>query len=105
MKEFQGLCCDTNGCRLPPPPLRVQLFSDYMCAWCYLADGILAGLKRQYYFELEHIGFELHEGTSENGENMSLHHPDTPQVLAYISQIGSAYGVHVCDLPIFANTK
>lgn len=106
MKEFQGMCCDSNGCHLVKrPTIQIKMFSDYMCAWCYLADTMLESLKGQYDFEVEHIGFALHEGTSENGEDMNIHHPGTPQTMAYINQIGAPYGLHLCDLPILANTK
>ena len=110
MKEFQGMCCDSTGCHLDrthmeQPPIKIKMFSDYMCAWCYLADTMLLSLKDKYAFEVEHIGFELHEGTPENGEDMNINHPGTPQTIAYINQIGSPYGLHLCELPILANTK
>lgn len=109
VKEFQGMCCDSNGCHFTPneekTPIKIKMFSDYMCAWCYLADSMLETLKEKYSFEVEHIGFELHEGTPENGEDMNLHHPGTPQTIAYINQMGEKYGLHLCDLPILANTK
>ena len=111
MKEYQGMCCDSNGCHLPEdnnngkPVIKIKMFSDYMCAWCYLADAMLHSLKDKYDFEVEHIGFELHEGTPENGEDMNWNHPGTPQTIAYINQQGEKYGLHLCDLPILANTK
>lgn len=76
-----------------------------MCAWCYLADTMLSSLKDKYDFEVEHIGFELHEGTPENGEDMNINHPGTPQTIAYINQIGAPFGLHLCELPILANAK
>ena len=106
MKEFQGMCCDSAGCHLAKrPSIQIKMFSDYMCAWCYLADAMLSSLKDRYDFEVEHIGFELHEGTPENGEDMNIHHPGTPQTMVYINQIGAPYGLNLCDLPILANTK
>lgn len=110
MKEVQGFYCDSTGCHFETqprksPPIQIKMFSDYMCAWCYLADTMLSNLKGQYEFEVEHIGFELHGGTPENGENMNLHHPGTPQTIAYINQIGAPYGLHLCELPILANTR
>ena len=111
MKEYQGMCCDSNGCHLPEdnntgkPVIKIKMFSDYMCAWCYLADAMLHSLKDKYDFEVEHIGFELHEGTPENGEDMNRNHPGTPQTIAYINQQGEKYGLNLCDLPILANTK
>lgn len=110
MKEFKGICCDSTGCHLESenvknPLIKIKMFSDYMCAWCYLADTILSTLKSQFDFELEHIGFELHTKTPENGEDMNLNHPNTPQTITYINQIGAPYGLHLCNLPILANTK
>ncbi|MDO4281230.1 MAG: DsbA family protein [Peptococcaceae bacterium] len=106
MKEIKGYCCDATGCPIGTrPTIHIKIFSDYMCAWCYLADAFLASLKNRYDFELEHIGFELHTSTPENGEPMALHHPSTPQTLALINQLGAAYGLKICDLPILANTK
>lgn len=111
MKEYQGMCCDSTGCylqtegRSAKPVIKIKMFSDYMCAWCYLADAMLNSLKDQYDFAVEHIGFELHEGTPENGEDMNRNHPGTPQTIAYINQQGRKYGLHLCDLPVLANTK
>lgn len=111
MKEYQGMCCDSNGCHMPmnnvndTPMIKIKMFSDYMCAWCYLADTMLSSLKDKYDFEVEHIGFELHEGTPENGEDMNINHPGTPQTIAYINQIGAPFGLRLCELPILANTK
>lgn len=111
MKEYQGMCCDSNGCRMPTdnaddkPVIKIKMFSDYMCAWCYLADAMLNSLKDRYDFEIEHIGFELHEGTPEDGEDMNKNHPGTPQTIAYINQQGEKYELHLCELPILANTK
>ncbi len=111
MKEYRGMCCDSNGCHMPTDNandnsmIKIKMFSDYMCAWCYLADTMLSSLKDKYDFEVEHIGFELHEGTPENGEDMNINHPGTPQTIAYINQIGAPFGLHLCELPILANTK
>ncbi len=106
MKEFHGMCCSSTGYDLvKPTTIKVKMFSDYMCAWCYLADTMLNSLRSEYDFTVEHIGFELHGATPENGEDMSLHHPGTPQTIAYINQLGAPYGLHLCDLPILANTK
>lgn len=110
MKEIQGMYCDSTGCQGQLPnekaaPIRIKMFSDYMCAWCYLADTMLSGLKDKYEFEVEHIGFELHEGTPENGEDMNINHPGTPQTISYINQIGAPFGLRLCELPILANTK
>lgn len=105
------MSCDSSGCHLSnggnvkKHTIKVQMFSDYMCAWCYLADTMLSTLKDRFDFEVEHIGFELHEGTPEEGEDMNIHHPGTPQTIAYINQLGEPYGLHLCDLPVLANTK
>lgn len=108
MKEFQGMYCQSTGCHLEiasNPPIKIKMFSDYMCAWCYLADTILSSLKSQFNFEIEHIGFELHTGTPKYGENMNLNHPNTPQTIDYINHLGKPYGLKLCELPILANTK
>lgn len=108
LKEFFGMSCDSTGCSLKRPtnkPIKIKMFSDYMCAWCYLADTMLNSLKEQYNFEVEHIGFELHPTTPEQGEDMNINHPGTPQTMAYINQLGKTYGLKLCDLPILANTK
>lgn len=111
MKKFQGMCCDSTGCHFADqkhteyPAIQIKMFSDYMCAWCYLADTMLSSLKDKYDFEIEHVGFKLHKETPEDGEDMNINHPGTPQTIAYINQIGAPFGLHLCFLPILANTK
>lgn len=111
MKEIKGMSCNSTGCNLEETErvkdisIKIKMFSDYMCAWCYLADAMLSSLQNQFDFEIEHIGFELHEKTPEDGEDMNLNHPGTPQTIAYINQLGAPYGLHLCELPILANTK
>lgn len=47
---------------------------------------MLHSLKDKYDFEVEHIGFELHEGTPESGEDMNRNHPGTPQTIGISAQ-------------------
>lgn len=47
--------------------LKLEVFSDYVCPWCYLSTAAVERLQREYPVEITWCAFPLHPGTPEEG--------------------------------------
>ena len=50
--------------------IRIKMFSDYICPFCYLGKAIIDKLKNRFDIELEHIGIEIHPETPISGVDL-----------------------------------
>lgn len=48
-------------------PLRLEVFSDYVCPWCYLGDNRAKKLKQNFDIEIQLVHFPLHPETPSEG--------------------------------------
>ena len=48
-------------------PLVLELFSDFVCPWCYLVTRRVERLVRKFDLQVKWIGFPLHPDTPEEG--------------------------------------
>jgi len=48
----------------------LQVFSDYVCPWCYLGQARLKKAIRDYNIKIEIIHFPLHPDTPKNGRKL-----------------------------------
>jgi predicted DsbA family dithiol-disulfide isomerase len=51
-------------------PLVLEVFSDYVCPWCYLASARVARLKAQHGVKVELVHFPLHPETPAQGKSL-----------------------------------
>jgi predicted DsbA family dithiol-disulfide isomerase len=48
-------------------PMILEVFSDYVCPWCYLGDSRLKKLQRNYDITVQRVHFPLHPETPPEG--------------------------------------
>ncbi len=60
----------------PKPELKVTVFSDYICPFCYVGDARLNRLRADYDLKVNWCFLEIHPETSPRGEPVaSLNYP------------------------------
>ncbi|HHH43526.1 MAG TPA: DsbA family protein [Gammaproteobacteria bacterium] len=60
----------------PRPELKVTVFSDYICPFCYIGDARLDHLRADYDLKVNWCFLEIHPETSPEGEPVaSLNYP------------------------------
>jgi predicted DsbA family dithiol-disulfide isomerase len=40
--------------------LKIQMFSDFICPFCYIGFEVMKGLQPEFGFELEWRGYQIH---------------------------------------------
>ena len=51
-------------------PIILEVFSDYVCPWCYLVSARVARLKKQHDVKVELVHFPLHPETPPEGKSL-----------------------------------
>lgn len=51
-------------------PLTLEVFSDYVCPWCYLGDNRVKKLKDQFDIDVKLVHFPLHPETPAEGRRL-----------------------------------
>ncbi|HET7363509.1 MAG TPA: DsbA family oxidoreductase [Burkholderiales bacterium] len=51
-------------------PVRLEVFSDYVCPWCYLASARVARLRQEHGVKVEMVHFPLHPETPAQGKSL-----------------------------------
>jgi len=51
-------------------PITLEVFSDYVCPWCYLGDNRVKKLKENYDINVKLIHFPLHPDTPQEGRTL-----------------------------------
>ena len=85
--------------------IRVKMFSDYICPFCYLGKAIVDRLRVRFDVEIEHIGFEIHPETDSNGVDLSQLFPEIHEMYDNLKVRGKEYGLNFCDLKILSNSR
>ncbi len=52
-------------------PIILEVFSDYVCPWCYLGDNRVKKLKENYDIEVKLVHFPLHPDTPQEGRTLA----------------------------------
>ena len=50
--------------------VTLEVFSDYVCPWCYLGDNRVKRLKEEYDIEVKLVHFPLHPETPAEGRSL-----------------------------------
>jgi predicted DsbA family dithiol-disulfide isomerase len=82
--------------------------SDYICPFCYLGIVIIEKLKSRFVLEIEHIGFEIHPETPEEGVDVRRVIAGTEpmyEVYEHVKSRGKEYGLNFCDIPVLPNSR
>ena len=51
-------------------PIILELFTDYVCPWCYLGDNRVKKLKQNYDITVQMVHFPLHPDTPAEGRTL-----------------------------------
>ena len=51
-------------------PITLEVFSDYVCPWCFLASARVARLKKEHGVKVEMVHFPLHPETPAQGKSL-----------------------------------
>jgi len=51
-------------------PIVLEVFTDYVCPWCYLGDYRVKLLKKTYAIEVKIVHFPLHPDTPQEGQTL-----------------------------------
>ena len=52
-------------------PITLEVFSDYVCPWCYLGDNRVKQLKENYDVTIKLVHFPLHPETPAEGRTLA----------------------------------
>ena len=53
-----------------PEPVVMEVFTDYVCPWCYLGDNRVKKLKQNYDIAVRLVHFPLHPETPAEGRTL-----------------------------------
>ncbi|NQU58521.1 MAG: DsbA family oxidoreductase [Rhodospirillales bacterium] len=53
-----------------PEPILLEVFTDYVCPWCYLGDNRVKKLKQNYDIQVQLVHFPLHPETPAEGRTL-----------------------------------
>ena len=51
-------------------PIVLEVFTDYVCPWCYLGDNRVKKLKKSYNIQVKIVHFPLHPDTPVKGRTL-----------------------------------
>ena len=85
--------------------IKIRMFSDYICPFCYLGKAIIDKLKNQFDIELEHVGIEIHPETPICGVDLRKYISQTNEMYEHLRNRGREYGLNFCDVMVMPNSR
>ena len=88
--------------------LKIVMFSDYICPFCYVGFETVRKLKPEFNFELEWRGFQIHPELPAEGISADREHsnPDARRALwERISAMADAVGFSMCPPSVLTNSR
>ncbi len=90
------------------PELKITVFSDYICPFCYLGFHRLQRLRDNYDLKINWCFLEIHPETSADGEPIdSLDYPSEQwqQMLKNLQRIAQEDNIPLAELKFISNSK
>lgn len=85
--------------------IKIRMFSDYICPFCYLGKAIVDRLKKRYDVEIEHVGIEIHPETPSNGVDLGERIPGINEIYEHLRSRGKEYNLNFCDVRVLPNSR
>jgi predicted DsbA family dithiol-disulfide isomerase len=85
--------------------IRIRMFSDYICPFCYLGKAIIDKLKNRFDIELEHVGIEIHPETPICGVDLRKYISETNEMYEHLRSRGEEYGLNFGNVRTLPNSK
>jgi predicted DsbA family dithiol-disulfide isomerase len=90
------------------PELRLTVFSDYICPFCYVGHHRLMRLRDEYDLKINWCFIEIHPETSAEGEPVaSLEYPSEQwnQLMQNLEAVAKEEGIAMADHTFTTNSK
>lgn len=75
-----------------PDPITLEVFTDYVCPWCYLGDSRLKKLERAFDITVQRVHFPLHPETPPEGRRREDFKARNERMKGLMDAEGLAYG-------------
>ena len=75
-----------------PDPIVLEVFSDYVCPWCYLGDNRVKKLQQNYDITVQRVHFPLHPETPAEGRAREDFKARNPAMKGLMEAEGLPYG-------------
>ena len=85
--------------------IKIKMFSDYICPYCYMGKAIIDKLMAEYDIELDYVGFEIHPDTALDGNDLKKQFPVTNKLYIRLRDRGKNFGIGYGDVKILANSR
>jgi predicted DsbA family dithiol-disulfide isomerase len=85
--------------------IKIKMYSDYICPFCYLGEAIIEKLKSRFDIEIEHIGIEIHPETPEEGVDLRGRIYGIEEMYENLRCRGKEYGLKFCDAKLLSNSR
>lgn len=85
--------------------IKIRMFSDYICPFCYLGKAIIDKLGKRFDIEIEHVGIEIHPETPVGGVDLRGRILGAEEMFEQIQIRGKEYGLVFCEVSILANSR
>ena len=85
--------------------IKIKMYSDYICPFCYLGEAIIEKLKNRFDIEMEHIGIEIHPETPEEGVDLRGRISGIEEMYENLRCRGKEYGLNFCDIRLLSNSR
>ncbi|WP_032120882.1 DsbA family oxidoreductase [Clostridium amazonitimonense] len=87
--------------------VKMQIFSDYVCPFCYIGSGIIRQLKEDgIEIEIEWLPFELHPETPLSGAKLNSRFPQTQidMMFKMLKERGKEFNIRFSEVDILPNS-
>ena len=90
------------------PALRVTVFSDYVCPFCYVGHHRLMRLKDVYDLKINWCFLEIHPENSPQGEpvtSLNYSSENWKQLISNLHQVASEENIPLADITFTTNSR
>ena len=90
------------------PQLRVTVFSDYICPFCYIGSIRLDRLREQFDLKVDWASLEIHPDNPEQGRPVAeLGYPPAQwqEMMAALARMAEEEGVHIAERTFTTNSR
>jgi predicted DsbA family dithiol-disulfide isomerase len=86
--------------------LKVTIFSDYVCPWCYVGQGVVSRLVEEQHADIEWRPFYLQPDTPPEGMDLPAHvRAHMAETNARLKQMATAAGLEMVFATRLPNTR
>lgn len=88
-------------------PIRILVFSDYICPFCYIGEGIVGKLKQEFDLAVEWRGVEIHPDTPRGGRPLAdlFRSEDINRTMRHLRIAGAPFGITFADRAFLSNSR